>query len=83
LLFLELLAATICAVMYLRAKWSLPIWGGIALLVLHFAFWDAVCFGPYFWRAPIESVVAIAGLCSALVWGRYVSVQRQQVDQPG
>jgi hypothetical protein len=81
LLFLELLVATVCAVMYLRAKWSLPVWGGVALLVLHFAFWDAVCFGPYFWRAPIESVVAIVGFCSAFAWGRYVPDQERQVAQ--
>ena len=77
LLFLELVAATVCAVMYLRTKWSLPAWGGVILLGLHFAVWDAVCFGPYFWRAPFQSIFAVAGFCSVVAWGYYVSAQRQ------
>lgn len=76
LLFVELLAATISAAMYLYGKWSLPAWESLVLLVAHFVFWDAVCFGPYFWRAPFQSIFAIAGFCSALAWGRYVSMQR-------
>jgi len=81
LLFLELLAAIVCAVMYLRATWSLPIWGSVALLTLHFAFWDTVCFGPYFWRAPFQSIFAIAGFFSALLWARTVPVQTGRATQ--
>jgi hypothetical protein len=80
-LFLELLAATLGAVMYLRAHRSLPIWGTAALLALHFVFWDAACFGPYFWRAPFHTIFVIAGFCSALAWSRYVSAQRGRAPE--
>lgn len=77
LLFIELSIATVCAVMFMSTKWFPPRWVGIPLLVLHFAFWEAVCFGPYFWRAPFQSIFAIVGFCAALTWSCCVSVQRR------
>lgn len=72
----ELVIAMLCAVAYLHAKWPLPLWGNAALVLAHFAFWQVVCFGPYFWRGPIQSIVTFSGLFSALAWGIYISQQR-------
>ncbi|SRR5216683_2577431 len=83
LLLPELLAATICGAVYMYGRWPLQVWGSVALLVLHFSYWDAVCFGPYFWRAPFQSLFAIAGLCSSLVWGLYISDQRRMAADKG
>jgi hypothetical protein len=76
LLVVELLVAAVSALLYLYIRWPLPAWGSVGLLLLHFGFWEAVCFGPYFWLGPVQSVVTLAGLCSSLAWGIYVSRER-------
>lgn len=73
----ELAAAAACAAVYVYARWPLPAWLNVGLLVLHFGFWGWLFLGgPYFWLAPFQSVFPLAGLCSALAWGLYVSRQR-------
>ena len=77
LLFLELAAATSCIVLYLYAKWPLPGWGSVALLILHFSLWGWLFLGgPYFWFDPLHSVFPLAGSCSVLAWALYVSQGR-------
>jgi hypothetical protein len=71
----ELILIIACAVLYLLAKWSLPMWSGVLLLALHFGFWGWLALGPFFWRYPFWVVFPMAGFCSSLVWGRYVSDQ--------
>ncbi len=74
LLFLELVAVTVCAILYLLAKWPLPGWGGILLLILHYGFWGWLFLGgPYFWLGPFKLLFPLAGLCSAVAWALYVS----------
>jgi hypothetical protein len=52
-MLLELVAATAYGFAYSANRWSLTI-GADALLAVHFVFWDAVCFGPYFWFEPFS-----------------------------
>src|SRR5213078_3698077 len=82
LLVMELAVVTLCAIAYLYSKWPLPTWANTILLLVHFAFIQTVCFGPYFWRGT-QSLVTLAGLCSSLAWGLYVSDQRGQATQHG
>lgn len=78
LLLLELAAVTVCAVLYLLSMWPLPGWGGVLLLLLHYGFWGWLFLGgPYFWLDPFKLLFPLTGLCSSLVWGQYVSAQRQ------
>jgi hypothetical protein len=76
LLLLELLSVTVCAALYLYSKWPLPAWGTIALLLLHYSFWNwLVSGGPLFWRDPFRLIFPMAGFCSSLAWGYYVRYQ--------
>ena len=77
LLYLELLAAAVCAGAYLIGKWPLPSWVTIALLTAHFAYWDfLVSGGPYFWRNPFRLLFPIVGFLAVLTWGMDVSRSR-------
>ena len=71
----ELILIVACAVLYLLEKWPLPKWSGVVLLALHFGFWGCVALGPYFWHDPFWVIFPMAGFCSSLVWGHYVSHQ--------
>jgi len=83
LLASELLVVSALAVMYLYASWPLPAWWGVAILLVHFAFWDwLVSGGPYFWRDPFRLVFPLAGFFSTLVWGAYVSRHSAQTAEP-
>ena len=76
LLMLELVAVTICAILYLLAKWPLPKWGSVLLLILHYGFWGWLLLGgPYFWLGSFKLIFPLAGLCSSVTWGFYVSRQ--------
>lgn len=77
-LYLELLATILIATVYLLAKWPFPEWNSIALLILHFGLWAWLFpVGNYFWLAPFDLVFPLAGLCSSLAWGLYISAQRR------
>jgi hypothetical protein len=52
LLLIELVAAIVCATLYLRGKWPVPGWGSIVLLFVHYGFWSWVCFGFIFFLHP-------------------------------
>jgi len=74
LLTLELLAAGVYAMFHLYKKRRISPWVGVTLLVLHYGLWSWLFLGGlYFWRAPFLSILPLAGLCSSLVWGLYVS----------
>jgi hypothetical protein len=85
LVLLELAGAIVCALLYLYAKWPLPGWGSVALLILHFGFWDWLFSGGlYFWLDPFRLVFPITGLCSVLAWGLYVAqlAKSRQLPMP-
>jgi hypothetical protein len=72
-LFIELAAATVCAVLYLWEKRPFLGWKRISLLLLHFCFWGWLFLGGfYFWRLPIQLIFPLAGFCSCLAWAKYV-----------
>lgn len=74
LLIAELLLATVCGIAYLYGKWPLPAWANIILALVHFAFIQTVCFGPYFWLGPnLQPIVTFAGFFSTIAWGVYIS----------
>ncbi len=77
-LLVELAGAVAGAAVYLYAKWF-SAWLNVGLLVLHFGFWGWLFLGGlYFWLAPFQLVFPLAGLCSSLAWGLYVSRQRAE-----
>jgi hypothetical protein len=78
----ELVVTVVCALLYLYAKWPLPAWCSISLLILHFGFWGWLLLGgPYFWLSPFRLIFPLAGLCSVLAWGAYVA-QLAKTPQP-
>jgi hypothetical protein len=74
LLVLELLLATGSAILFLLSRRPFPMWSMIVILVPHFVLWGWLFLGgPYFWLAPFETIVPLAGFFSSLAWGLYVS----------
>lgn len=67
-LFIEVVAAALCALLYLYGKWKLPSPISIFLLVLHFGFWS---WGALHWLG-LWMTYPLLGFCSALIWGLYV-----------
>jgi hypothetical protein len=74
---LELLAALVCAMLFLYGRVSIPGWCGILLLAAHYAFW--------YWmpstnpaRADYAGPIApVLGFSSTVAWGIYVARQRR------
>ena len=72
-LYLELITAALCASLYLYAKWPVPGWITIAILALHFGYWNyLVSAGPYFWRETFRLIFPLAGFLATLLWGIYI-----------
>jgi hypothetical protein len=55
LLYLELIAASACAVLHLCAKWPTPNWLSLVLLAVHFGFWNWIVSGGPLLARPISS----------------------------
>lgn len=70
----EAVLCTVCAVLFVRGRWPIPLWATAALIALHNLFWyrQGVAFGPYWLVAPL------LGFCSAVAWTYYVSDLRRQ-----
>jgi hypothetical protein len=80
-LVLEIAGVIVCAILYLYAKWPLPTWGSVLLLVLHLGLWHCLAFGgPYFWRRPVLLIFPATAFCATLAWGLYVSKLRGSPD---
>ncbi len=78
LLWLELLIVTVCAVLYLDARWPFPQWFGLLLLAVHFGFWNwIVSGGQYFWRDPFRLAFPLAGFAATVLWALYVANSRR------
>jgi len=75
--FYELLAALFCIILYLYRRRSVPNWGAIFILLLHYAFWSWQ-FWPLFvtlvrgWGGS-AAVTLLVGLCSSLLWMLYLA----------
>ncbi len=72
---LEVVVAVACALLYLYGRWPLPGWGSATMLILHHGFWSWLFFARPLLYRPIFLVFPIAGFCSTLAWGLYVSRQ--------
>jgi hypothetical protein len=74
-LYAEIVAASVCVLLYAYGKWKLPSFVGILLLGLHFAFW--------FWGTPFQiwSGYPLIGFCSAVVWAIFLK-QSEQSPNP-
>ena len=61
----------LCAVLYLRRRWPIPIVPTILFVAVHYGFW-----GLQFWyytrHNVAELMVPIVGFCLCLTWGIYV-----------
>jgi hypothetical protein len=80
LLYFELFTATACAFLYLYAYWPIPGWVSIAMLAVHFGFWDwIISRGPYFWLNPFSLIFPLTGFFATLLWAITVSRTATQV----
>jgi hypothetical protein len=79
ILFVEIIAASVCVLMYVFGKWNVPYLISILLLGLHFAFWSwGALHQMFFW--PLYPVI---GFCSALVWALYLKQSAQRPVENG
>ena len=71
--WLEVAVIVGCVLLYLHRAWPANAKSGILVLLLHFAFWRLVIFGPawrdYAWQAL---GFLLLPFCTSLVWGYYV-----------
>jgi hypothetical protein len=76
--FYELLVVLICASLYLRSHWHIPMWGSLLVILLHYAFWFQQFDTYYIFRGNGGSItlLPIIGLMSALAWILYTSRAR-------
>lgn len=71
---IEVEAAVICALLYLRGIWPLPAWASLLLLAGHAGIW---CWYYYTWLQDLPTIVPpLVGFASSLAWGLYVSDER-------
>lgn len=73
--FYELAAVLICASLYLRSHWPIPMWGSLVFALLHYAFWFQQ-FGTYHifsGNGGSITLLPIVGLTATLTWVLYVA----------
>jgi len=75
-LYVEVVAAAVCVLLYLYGRWRLPSLVSILMLGLHFAFWFWGT-ARVIWYWPVYPLI---GFCSAVVWGIYVKQSEQSTN---
>lgn len=70
----EIAVAVFCTNRYVKGKWPASAMLGVALVVLHFAYWAYI---PAVFPYSARSVPYLVGVCSSLVWGAYLQYFRQ------
>jgi len=77
--FVCLEVSAMLALLYAARKYRIPLWGSLAFLAVHYAFWAWYMWPDIvhrFWLTPSLALTAIVCPCSGLAWFLYASVNR-------